>query len=427
MDERKVNSTVSDNKPHILDILIVIAKRSHRIMGITLAAIVLTYLYLLVNPNTYKAVARILPPQQNMTMSAQLLQGLGGTGVPGSGVSGGGGGLGGMAAGVLGLKSPSDIYVAMLQGTTIADRIIQRFNLRAVYKEKLVEDLRQTLSSKTKIAADKSGIIVIEVSDKQPERAAAMGNAFVEELDQLLRRLAQHEAKERLVFLERERNDSNKNLTKAEEDLRSFSEKNSVLQIDAQTRRALEYIAQLRAEIDAKEVQIQVLKKQATPFNFDVIRLETEAKGLMEKLRAAENQWDNTCIGDVCLPASRTPALTIEYVRLFREVKFQEGLYKLYTKMVELARLDMVRDVAVVQFVDPALKPEKRSNKRLFPALLAGMAVLSLMILGLVGREIYQNLCRSREIAARFEELWGSLRQWPEDARKLWHWIRRKK
>ena len=124
-------------------------------------------------------------------------------------------------------------------------------------------------------------------------------------------------------------------LPSAEEALRSFSEKTNVLQIDAQTKGMLEYIASLRANIDAKEVEVKVLQQQATPSNFDLIRLETEVRGLKDKLRAAETKMDPNCVGDVCLPTSKVPALGLEYLRLFRETKYQDNIYQLYCKLAE--------------------------------------------------------------------------------------------
>ena len=146
------------------------------------------------------------------------------------------------------------------------------------------------------------------MTDKDAQRAAEIANAFIEELDKLLQRLAHQEARERQTFLEKERVQAIHNLTKAEETLRTFSEKNSVLQIDTQTRGAIEYIARLRGEIDAKEVQIQVLRQQATPFNYDVVRLETESKGLKEKLRALRPNME-TALAMSAFPLPRLPEL----------------------------------------------------------------------------------------------------------------------
>ena len=372
---------VQDEETYLLDYLIVLAKHSRMIILTSAAVAVLTYLILVILPNKYIAVARILPPQQKLTMSAQLLNSLGGVGTPGAPLAGPMGG--GMAASLLGLKSPSDLYASMMAGNTISDRIIELFKLRQIYKAKYIEDARKTLWQRVNIRVDKKdGVITIEVTDKDPKRAAEIANSFPEELDKLLQGLTIQEASSRLTFLEKERSQVNQSLAMAENTLRAFSEKNSVLQLDTQTKGVLEYIARLRAEIDAKEVQIQVMRQQATAFNYDMIRLETEIKGLKSKLKTAENQYDQVCISDICLTSSKVPSLGLEYLRLYREVKFQEGLYQFYLKMVELARLDMVKDVATVQLADRALPPEKRSNKRLPLTLTTG--IMTFFILSLV-------------------------------------------
>jgi uncharacterized protein involved in exopolysaccharide biosynthesis len=416
MAELQNNQPDSDDEIHLLDYLIVVVKHSRMIIYASVAAMLLTYLVLLILPNKYTSLARLLPPQQNMTMSAQLLNSLGGGGTPGVPS---GGGMAGMAAGLLGLKSPSDLYASMMTGYTISDRIIERFELRKLYKEKYIESARKTLGNRTNISSQKDGIITIEVTDKDPKRAAEMANAFAEELDKLLRALAVQEAKSRLQFLDKERVQTTQNLVKAENDLRTFSEQNSVIQIDTQTRGILEYIARLRAEIDAKEVQIQVMRQQATRYNYDVVRLETEAQGLKSKLKNAESQYDQNCVGDTCLNTSKVPTLGLEYLRLYREVKFQEGLSQLYTKLVEMARLDMVKDFSIVQIVDRALPPEKRSNSRLLPAVLAGIGTCFLMLFVAFGREYWQNAKAREENSQRLSLLRAYLEQWHHPFRRL--------
>jgi uncharacterized protein involved in exopolysaccharide biosynthesis len=260
---------------HLLDYLLVLAKPSRMIVFTTLGVMVLTYLYLLlIVPKQYTATAHLMPPQQGitlsgLTLSGRLLEGLAVSSLPG-GI--GSGALGGMAASLLGLKNPNEIYVGILMGNTVFDRIIARFNLRELWRKKYIEDVRKKLSTRANVVAGEDGLIVIEVTDEDPKRAATMANAFAEELEKLLQEIARRDAKNQFAFLEQERNQALANLTKAEEQLRGFSEKTGVIQLDAQTRGMITYIATLRAEIDAKEVQIQVLRKQATPYNFDVVR-----------------------------------------------------------------------------------------------------------------------------------------------------------
>ena len=424
MDAPVSKANQADDEVHLLDYLLVLAKHSRLIIYTSAAVAALTLLILLCIPNKYTATACLLPPQQNMTLSAQLLDSLGGSTLP----STSSGGLGGMAAGLLGLKSPGDLYVGMLTGNTIFDCIIERFQLRGLYNREYIEDVRKKLSKRTEISAGKDGLITIEVTDEDPQRAAAMANVFVEELDKLLQNMALQEARDRLVFLEKEQAQATLRLTKAEEALRAFSEKSSVIQIDAQTKGMIEYIASMRAAIDAKEVQLRVLRQQATPFNYDFIRLETELKGLKEKLREAEKEGDQTCIGDVCITTAKVPALGLEYLRLYREVKYQEALYQLYCKLVELARLDQVRDVSVVQTVDRAIPPEKKSSpKRLSITVLVGAATFFMMIFVAFGREYWQNTAQSESDAPRLAQMHNYTQQWRRDARRLFSYLKRKK
>jgi uncharacterized protein involved in exopolysaccharide biosynthesis len=413
MKEFQNNQTIN-NDIHLLDYLIILAKHSRMIVYVSVAIMVLTYLILVALPNKYTVRARLLPPQQNLTLSAQLLNTLGGGGTPGAAAGVGGG----IAAGLLGLKSPSDLYVSMMLGETIFDRIIKRFNLRKLYKEKYIETTRRVLSNSVNISAQKDGIITVEVTDKDPKRAAEMANAFADELDKLLQGLATQEARGRLAFLEKERDQANQNLTKAENALRSFSEQHNVIQIDTQTRGVLEYTARLRAEIDAKEVQIQVMRQQATRFNYDMVKLETEVQGLKNKLKMAEKQYDPTCVDDVCLTTDKVPALGLEYLRLYREVKFQNALHQLYSKVVELARMDMVKDFSVVQVVDQALPPEERSNRRFLPALLTGFVTGFIMIFFAFILEFWQKAEGNEENSRRLKALRDNLQQWAHPFRR---------
>jgi tyrosine-protein kinase Etk/Wzc len=417
MDERENQKNHRDYyEITLLDYLIILAKHSRMIICASAMAVVLTFLFLFILPNQYTATARLLPPQQNLTLSARLLQSLGGGVSPGSGegIMGGIGGIGGMGASLLGLKSADDLYIAMMESNTVLDHLITRFHLMKLYKTKSLEEARKTLSRNAKITAGKKeNIIVIAVTCTTPQMAAALANAFIEELSRLLQKLAVEEAKSRLAFLENEHHQASQNLIKAEDSLRLFSEKNNVLQIDTQTRGAIEYIARLRAEIDAKEVNIHVLRQQATPFNYDVVRLETEIGSLKEKLRTAETQRGN-CENNVCIPSDKAPALALEYLRLFREVKYQESLYELFTKLVKVARLDMVRDVAVVQVLDPAMPPEKRSNKRLFVSVLVGISTFFVMVFVAFVREYIHNVNDREDDVQRLSLLKNYLQPWTD-------------
>jgi tyrosine-protein kinase Etk/Wzc len=399
MDNPVKKSTDNEKEVFLLDYLIVLAKHSRMIIYSSLAVSALALLILLLIPNQYTATARLMPPQQNMTLSGQLLDQLGGTTALPSNMAANM--AGGLAAGLLGLRSPGDLYVGMLAGDTIADRIIERFKLKEYYKSWLsftppyIEDLRIQLSKRVVISVGKEdGLVTIEATDEDPQRAADMANAYVEELDKLLGYMAHNEAQARMVFLEKERSKAIQNLAKAEADLRAFSEQTNVLQIDAQTKGILEYTASLRAQIDAKEIELQVLRQTAAPSNFDVIRIDTEIQGLKQKLQTAETQGSqNPRLGDVMLSASKVPALGLDYIRLYREAKYQENLYQLFCKLVEIANLDILREAVIVQVVDQGKLPEKKSKpKRLLISILIGFVAMVSLIFYSFFLEYWENL-----------------------------------
>jgi len=411
MNKPPSQRTPADDQGVLLDYLITLAKYSRKIVFFSASIAMLTYFILFILPNKYTAKVRLLPPHQNLTISSQLIENLGGSSPLGVGSTS----FGDMAAGLMGFKSGSALYGSMLKGDTITGRIVERFNLQKIYRYKLLEDARKALQNNARITTGaQDGVITIEVTDPDPKRAAAIANAFPEELDGLLGEITRKEAQKYLTFLEQERNQANSKFTQAEQSLQAFSEKSGVLQIDAQTKGMIQYIAELRALIDAKEVQLRVLRQQATPANFDVIRLETELKGLEQKLQAAETKQTPNIGPEVMIAASRVPGLGLEYFRLYREWKFQEVLYQLYCKMIELARLEASRNFSSVQVIDWAGPPERRSNRRLFPALLAGSLAFFFGVCAAFMWESFQQLANKESEVQRLQLLSLYLRTWTD-------------
>lgn len=342
MEERPV---YEDDKIDILDYLLVIAKRKGLIIKTTLFFAIVTAIISLILPPIYRAETRILPPQKSsssiaMEMASKL------AGVPG-------------AAALLGVESPGELYAGMLKSNTILDRMIDRFNLMELYETEYRSDARKRLLGSLDVSIDrKSGIITVAVEDKDPERAARMANAFVEELKRLTQSLAITEASRRRIFFEQQLKETREKLIRAEEDFRKFQERTGALKVDAQAQTVLETIAELKAQIAAKEVEINVMRTYTTPDNPDLQKAEEALRAMKAQLRELERKSGNN--PDPLLPTGKLPELGIEYIRKMREVKFLEALYELLLKGYEQARLDEARDAIVIQVIDRASPPERR-------------------------------------------------------------------
>src|SRR3954469_19436165 len=166
-------ANVASDEIDLLDLLIVLAKRKRLILTVTAGSAALALIVSLLLPNRYTATTKILPPQQSQSASSMLLTQLAGGGM---------GPLAALAGSGLGLKNPSDIYLGILKSRTIEDALIAKFDLRHVYRDKRISDARKDLEKASEIVSEKEGLISIAVEDKDPKRAAAMANSYVEQM-----------------------------------------------------------------------------------------------------------------------------------------------------------------------------------------------------------------------------------------------------
>jgi tyrosine-protein kinase Etk/Wzc len=332
-----------------LDILIVLAKHKKVILGLPFLAAVLAAGITLLMPNWYTATAKLLPPQQSQSNAIAILGQLGA--------------LSGGASSALGLKNPSDIFVAMLKSRTVADALIERFKLKDIYDEKYLQNARKKLAKRADITASREGVITIEVEDRSPSRAADIANAYIEELEKLTRSLAVGEAGQRRLFFEQQLNKAKTDLTNAEHALAQFQIDKKILNPQGQASLTISAAAGLQAQIAAKEVQIASLSSFATQENPDLHRAKEELSGLRSALaKVARGKSDD--IGDVLISIGKAPEQALEYLRKFRDVKYYETLFELLAKQYEIARIDEAKEATLIQVLDIAIPPEIRSSPK---------------------------------------------------------------
>ena len=341
-------SARTEDEVSLLDLAIVLVRQRRRIVIATLVTILIGLLLAFLLPVKYTATTSILPPQQTTSAGAALLAQLGN--------------LGPLAAGSLGLKNPNDLEVALLKSRTVEDAMVNRFHLMDQYHRKLMSDARVTLEHVVEIeTTTKDPLIRISLTDPDPQRAADLANGYVEECKKLASTLAVSEAAQRRLFFEDQLQQAKNNLANAEEDLRKTQQKTGLLQLDSQTRAAIESAASLRAQVVAKEVQISALRFYATGENPQLQIAEEELAALQAQL---------TKMGSV--ENGSAPVLTngtmqqesLEYIRKLRDVKYFETIFELLARQLEVAKVDEARQGAMVQVVDKAVRPDRHSSPK---------------------------------------------------------------
>lgn len=391
----------------LLDITVLLVARKRFMIRFVLGAAALAIIIALVLPVRYEANIVLLPPAQNSSIASALLGQVGTLGALGS--------LTSMAGGFG--RTPADMYVSLLTSRTVEDAVIQRFGLMTEYREKRMSDTRKEFERRTKaVAGSKDGLIRITVEDGDPKRAAELANGYVDEFRKLSASLAITEAARRRLFFERELQQARDNLSAAEEAMRKTQQSTGVLQIDSQARSLIESAAVLRAQVVAKEVQIQGMRSFAAEDNPDLILAKQQLAALQSQLtQLAGSQHDAG--SDIILSKGRVTQSGMEYLRRFRDLKYNETVFELLAKELEIAKLDEAREGEIVQIVDAAVPPDKKSSPHR-TLIVVAMTILAFFV-AVFWVVAGQGLKRTFELPANRRRLEAIKRYWkakPEPA-----------
>jgi uncharacterized protein involved in exopolysaccharide biosynthesis len=339
-----------DEEISLLDLLIVVVERKRTVLRTTAVFAVLAVLVSLILPVRYTATVTLLPPQESSSMGAALASQLGNLG-----------GMAALAGGGLGLKNPNDRFVAMLQSRTVENAMVKHFGLMQEYHNRYVSDAQKDFEKHTIVdGSGKDGLIHISVEDHDANRAAELANGYVDQFRDLSQHLAITEASQRRLFFQQELEQAKNNLANAEEALEQTEMKTGVIQPDSQERALIESAAALRAQITAREVQIQGMQTYATGENSQLIQAQQELAGLRAQL-AKLGGSEATTGDEFIVPKGRVPEVGMEYIRKLRDVKYYETIFDILARQYEVAKLDEAKEGALIQVVDPAIAPERRS------------------------------------------------------------------
>lgn len=311
MAESQVRSWPDEDEINLLDYWRVIWSYKWLIIALCSISVIAALVFSLLSPKIYESKATILAPKEGG--GGNLLSALGAIGV------------GGLAQQIGGISIPSltpnrDTLISILKSRTIAQKLVDQFELKEYYKSKHLEDAIKSLRDATRVTVSKEGVVSIEVEDKDPKLAASIANAYVEHLDRLMTQFGTGSAGNQRRFISEQLTKAQRGLKEAEEDLRQFQEKNRAVLIG----------------------------------------------DMANSMR---------------LPTAQVPKVGIELVRLMRELRVQETIYALLTQQLEQARIGEAQDTPVVQILDRAVPAVYKSKpKTVLNMALAGAVSLFLSV-----------------------------------------------
>lgn len=367
----------------LTDYLVVLTRQRWLIILNFVVVALLAFIISSLLPRWYRATATILPPRQD----SGLL------------------GLSSLAAnlpfaGLDLLKGSEEVmtYKAILESRSVMEAVANKFDLKSWYKSRNMEHTIRTLRQNVGVGITEEGTLTVSVLDRQPDRAAAMANAFIFYLDSLNTKLNIQKARNDRLFIEKRFDQNKSDLARAEMELKQFQEKYGAVALPEQTEAAIKGAAELQASIYATEVELGVKNQYLTPDHADIVWTKNKLAELKKKLdemkfgslRAKEAKNRNQ---ELFIPFTEIPGIGLEYARLFREVEVQNKLFGFLIQQYEQAKIMEAKNIPTVQVLDQAVPPVRKAKpKRLIIMLGAGLASLFLSLAFVLSVEHIQRL-----------------------------------
>ena len=364
MQENQGHSSENQGDINLIHLFNVLAKHKRMIVGITIGFALLIYVISLFIPSIYLAETKFFIPCSNTTnFSAQLINQM----TPIATFMGG--------SNQVGMDTTkNNLYAEILKSRSLRDRIIDKFELMKVYNGMVREEVKDAILDRMRVKTDsQSGVIILGIEDTDPQRAADIANAFVEEFWKLDKEFALSEASQRRLRLEEQLDEAREELTKAENAMKGLLENREAVKHDILKEEMISAISQLRAQIAIREIQIKAMYSYSSiPQNPEIQRAEEEMEGLRDKLRALESKKRE----DRGTTHKRNiPSTTMEHARILGDLKYAETFYDLLQSQYQSARLDEGRNRIVLQVIEKAEPPVKAKKPRRF--ILVVLAVIA--------------------------------------------------
>lgn len=364
-----------------------------------LVGVVCSTLLAFLLPVRYTSTTRLMPPDQSgggLAALAALAKGSSSSGSSDLGI---------MGSELLGMRTTSDLFVGVLGSRTVQDDLINKFNLRKAYGDRHIEEARKDLRRRISVEGDrKSGIVTIEVADRNPQRAAQMARECVEQLNQIVVTLNTSSAHKERVFLENRLQQVQQDLETAEQDFSKFASQNTALDVKEQGKAMLNAAAELEGQLIAAQTQLEGLRQIYTDNNIRVRSLEARIAEYRRQLKNLTGNADGTDTdaqtagsagsSDDLYPSIRKlPVLGVTWADLYRQTKVQEVVFETLTKQFEMAKVEEAREVPSIKVLDAADVPEERSFPPRVIVICVGTVLITILcIVWVLARSRWQEI-----------------------------------
>ena len=394
-----MTETTEQQDVNLLDLIAALIAGRRLILISTLVVSVATAGLSLLLPDEYESIVQLLPPKEAKKGFgfADLLPDLP---IPS------------LRLGEKG--TPADIFIAILKSPTTRRRMVEHFDLMAVYETDGVEDALDALDGRTEIGKSEQGTIMISVTDRDPQRATDMANQYVVFLDTTNQHLSKETAHERFEFISQLQESEEVTLHGFMKTLQTFQEEHNAISIQDQARATIRSAAEMQMtamnlvikrlslmqSLSATHPVVQQLEKEilmtqeALAFMRDGAQAHSESaqrRGIMDGVFLEESLF---------LPLRDIPRVAQEYANIEKDVIVQGALMKMLLEQRAESLIEASNTTSTVQVLDHAAVPEKPAGPRrllmvFIAAVLSGFASIVYVVTATYVSSLRENWRRT--------------------------------
>jgi tyrosine-protein kinase Etk/Wzc len=324
-----------------------LARRRRFILSVVLVVTIIATVVAFLLPKWYRADALLLPPKEatstldQMSKFSEVVSLTGGLDLPV-------------------MVTPSDVYARILRSHAVCDGIIDRFDLKNRYHADNLVETYDELMKHAKFRVTEEGLLDIGVEDKNPQVAADMANAFVDEIGKVNKDITSARSRQNRQFIEDRLSQVKSELDAARDALEQFQETNKTVDFDEQTKLAIDQASALKVSLAQIDLELKMKEQTLGKDNPDLIDLRRRRDIVNGQLSQLESGRADSSF--FSLPVSAIPSLKGQYELLYSRVRVNEQLYSMLLERFEQAKLQEKQDISVISVLDRAKVPELRSG-----------------------------------------------------------------
>ncbi|MBC8489567.1 MAG: hypothetical protein H8D45_26415, partial [Bacteroidetes bacterium] len=340
----------------------------------------------LIMPKTYEATAQIFSPKaEEVTSSVSMLM---------QGLTLGGFGVGASVPEVF-------VFTAILKSRTMMDSIVNAFDLEKEFHAGSWEEALSIMRSRINVKVTDEGTLfmrVIDVTTWFPtekeernirNRVIDMADYLVRKLDHINIKRKAEEAHNYRVTIEARYKQNLDDLHSAEEAMKVFTEQYGVYELSEQTKNQISAATTIYTNLVNEEVKLQFLQNS---LENDNPQIQIQQKVVDTFKEQFDKLIQGKSASDIFLNFTEVPELSIQLVRLKREIEIQSELFKFLTQQLEDARLRERKETPTLLVLDYPKLPEKRIKpKRTVMVLMVGVLTAIMLVFLIAIKESFTD------------------------------------